>query len=107
MVQPSQVIYPKDKDALDVIDALLPAGTLSGAPKIKASSLIYQLEKQKRYLYGGAIGYIDFTGQMDTCIAIRLLIRSTSIFSFLVVPALSLIVSQKMNIKNAAIKQPQ
>lgn len=61
----------KDKDALDVIDALLPAGTLSGAPKIKASSLIYQLEKQKRYLYGGAIGYIDFTGQMDTCIAIR------------------------------------
>ena len=44
-----------DKDAIDAIDALLPAGTLSGAPKIKASSLIYELEGHKRYLYGGAI----------------------------------------------------
>ena len=60
-----------DKDAIDAIDALLPAGTLSGAPKIKASSLIYELEGHKRYLYGGAIGYIGFSGQMDTCIAIR------------------------------------
>lgn len=60
------------KDALDTIDALLPTGTLSGAPKIKACSIIHQLEKNKRGIYGGAIGYIDFTGNLDTCIAIRI-----------------------------------
>lgn len=62
----------EDKDALDAIEAVLPAGTLSGAPKIRACQLIGQLEKNKRGIYGGAIGYIDFTGNMDTCIAIRI-----------------------------------
>lgn len=62
----------EDKDALDAVDAILPAGTLSGAPKLKACQLIYELEDNKRGIYGGAIGYIDFTGNMDTCIAIRL-----------------------------------
>ncbi len=61
-----------DKDALDAIEAVLPAGTLSGAPKIKACELIGELEGNKRGIYGGAIGYIDFTGNMDTCIAIRI-----------------------------------
>lgn len=61
-----------DKDALDAIDAVLPAGTLSGAPKIRACQLIGELENNKRGIYGGAIGYIDFTGNMDTCIAIRI-----------------------------------
>lgn len=61
-----------DKDALDAIDAILPAGTLSGAPKIKACQLINDLENNKRGIYGGAIGYIDFTGNLDTCIAIRI-----------------------------------
>ncbi len=61
-----------DKDALDAIEAVLPAGTLSGAPKIRACQLIAQLEDNKRGIYGGAIGYIDFTGNMDTCIAIRI-----------------------------------
>ena len=61
-----------DKDALDAIEAVLPAGTLSGAPKIRACQLINELENCKRGIYGGAIGYIDFTGNMDTCIAIRL-----------------------------------
>lgn len=61
-----------DKDALDAIEAVLPAGTLSGAPKIRACQLIGELENNKRGIYGGAIGYIDFTGNMDTCIAIRL-----------------------------------
>ena len=60
------------KDALDAIEAVLPAGTLSGAPKIRACQLIGELEKNKRGIYGGAIGYIDFTGNMDTCIAIRI-----------------------------------
>lgn len=62
-------------DALDAIEAVLPAGTLSGAPKIRACQLIGELENNKRGIYGGAIGYIDFTGNMDTCIAIRIAYR--------------------------------
>ena len=62
-------------DALNAIEAVLPAGTLSGAPKIRACQLIGQLENNKRGIYGGAIGYIDFTGNMDTCIAIRIAYR--------------------------------
>lgn len=61
-----------DLDGLDAIAAVLPAGTLSGAPKIRACQLIGDLENNKRGIYGGAIGYIDFTGNMDTCIAIRI-----------------------------------
>ncbi len=62
----------EDCDALDAVDAILPAGTLSGAPKIRACQLINDLENNKRGIYGGAIGYIDFTGNLDTCIAIRI-----------------------------------
>ncbi len=60
------------KDALDAIEAVLPAGTLSGAPKIRACRLIAETENNRRGIYGGAIGYIDFTGNMDVCIAIRI-----------------------------------
>ncbi len=60
------------KTALDAIDAILPAGTLSGAPKLRACQLINDLENNKRGIYGGAIGYLDFTGNLDTCIAIRI-----------------------------------
>lgn len=60
------------KSALDAIDAVLPAGTLSGAPKIRACEIINELENNKRGIYGGAVGYIDFTGNLDACIAIRL-----------------------------------
>lgn len=60
------------KDAVDAIDAILPAGTLSGAPKLRAAEIIQELEGTKRGIYGGAIGYLDFTGNMDTCISIRL-----------------------------------
>ena len=59
-------------DALDAVGAVLPAGTLSGAPKIRACQLIGELENNKRGIYGGAIGYIDFAGNLDTCIAIRI-----------------------------------
>ncbi len=62
----------KDVHTLDAIDAILPAGTLSGAPKIRACEIINELENNKRGIYGGAIGYIDFTGNLDTCIAIRI-----------------------------------
>lgn len=65
----------EEYDALDAIEAVLPAGTLSGAPKIRACQLIGELENNKRGIYGGAIGYIDFTGNMDTCIAIRIAYR--------------------------------
>ena len=64
-----------DCDALDAIEAVLPAGTLSGAPKIRACQLIADLENNKRGIYGGAIGYIDFTGNMDNCIAIRIVYK--------------------------------
>lgn len=60
-----------DKCSLDAVDAVLPAGTLSGAPKIRAMEIINELENNKRGIYGGAIGYVDFTGNLDTCIAIR------------------------------------
>ena len=61
-----------DRDAVDAVDAILPAGTLSGAPKLRACQIIQELEGRKRGVYGGAIGYLDFTGNLDTCIAIRL-----------------------------------
>lgn len=61
-----------DCDALDAISAILPAGTLSGAPKLRACQLINDLENNKRGIYGGGIGYIDFSGNMDICIAIRI-----------------------------------
>jgi anthranilate synthase component 1 len=61
-----------DKSAIDAVDAILPAGTLSGAPKIRACEIINELENNKRGIYGGAVGYIDFAGNLDTCIAIRI-----------------------------------
>ena len=64
-----------DCDALSAIEAVLPAGTLSGAPKIRACQLIAELENNKRGIYGGAIGYVDFTGNVDTCIAIRIIYK--------------------------------
>ncbi len=65
-------VIREDKDAFDAIEAVLPAGTLSGAPKIRACQIIEELEDDKRGIYGGAIGYVDFSGNMDTCIAIRI-----------------------------------
>lgn len=65
----------EDCDALDAIEAVLPAGTLSGAPKIRACEIIDTLESAPRGVYGGALGYIDFSGNLDTCIAIRMAVR--------------------------------
>ena len=65
-------------DALDAIGAVLPAGTLSGAPKIRACEIISELEQNRRGIYGGAIGYIDFTGNLDTCIAIRICFKKNN-----------------------------
>jgi anthranilate synthase component 1 len=59
------------KSAIDVLRATLPAGTLSGAPKIRAMEIIDELEPVKRGIYSGAVGYISWSGNMDTAIAIR------------------------------------
>jgi anthranilate synthase component 1 len=63
-----------EMSALDALKACLPAGTLSGAPKVRAMEIIDELEPTKRGPYGGAVGYFDFSGNMDTCIAIRTII---------------------------------
>ena len=66
-------------DACDAIEAVLPAGTLSGAPKIRACEIIEEQESEPRGVYGGALGYLDFTGNMDTCIAIRMAAKKNGI----------------------------
>lgn len=68
-------VAAQGKDQLDAVHATLPAGTLSGAPKIRACQIIDELENNRRGVYGGAIGYIDFTGNMDVCIAIRMVVK--------------------------------
>lgn len=64
-----------DCDGVDAVDSILPAGTLSGAPKIRACEIIQELEGRKRGIYGGAVGYLDFAGNLDTCIGIRLVYK--------------------------------
>ena len=73
------------KNNKDVFDALIsgfPAGTTCGAPKIRAMELIYELEPDRRNIYSGVIGYIDFSGDMNTCIAIRTLVMKDGIVYF-------------------------
>ena len=65
----------KGKDGCDTIGAVLPAGTLSGAPKFRACEIIDELEPVARGVYGGAIGYLDFSGNLDVCIAIRTAVK--------------------------------
>jgi anthranilate synthase component 1 len=60
--------------AFDALRASLPAGTLSGAPKVRAMEIIDELEPHRRGPYGGAVGYVDFSGNMDTCIALRTMV---------------------------------
>jgi len=73
MVSHVEGILRKDKDAYDVIKATFPAGTLSGAPKIRAMEIIHELEPEPRGAYGGAVGYISYGGNMDLAITIRTL----------------------------------
>lgn len=65
----------EDKDGCHTIATMLPAGTLSGAPKFRACQIIDELEKDARGIYGGAIGYLDFSGNLDVCIAIRTAVK--------------------------------
>ncbi len=72
----------EDCDAVDLLRATFPAGTLTGAPKVRAMEIIDELEPERRGLYGGCVGYLDYRGNMDTCIAIRtLLIRDGQIYA--------------------------
>jgi anthranilate synthase component 1 len=68
-----------EMDAVDVFKACFPAGTLSGAPKVKAMEIIERLEPTKRAIYGGAVGYMTFNGDMDVCIAIRTIFKKDGI----------------------------
>lgn len=95
----------EDCDALDAIEAVLPAGTLSGAPKIRACQLIGALENNKRGIYGGAIGYIDFTGNMDTCIAIRIAYQKTARCLCATAPASWPTRCLKRNMRSASTRQ--
>ena len=62
-------------NSVDAIRSILPAGTLSGAPKVRAMEIIEELEEQRRGIYGGGIGYIGYDGSLDTCIAIRTIVK--------------------------------
>ncbi|MEM1128650.1 MAG: anthranilate synthase component I family protein, partial [Bacteroidota bacterium] len=63
-----------DRGALDVLAATFPAGTVSGAPKVRAMEIIDELEPTKRGVYAGGVGYLDFSGNLNTCIAIRTMV---------------------------------
>src|SRR5262249_48392076 len=63
----------KEKTAFDLLRATFPAGTLSGAPKVRAMQIIEELEPTRRGVYGGAIGYFSYNGNLDACITIRTL----------------------------------
>ena len=66
----------KELDAFDALKACLPAGTVSGAPKVRAMEIIDDIEPHRRGPYAGAVGYIDYRGNMDTCIALRTMVIS-------------------------------
>ena len=66
--------FEAGKTAFDALRAVLPVGTVSGAPKVRAMQIIDELEPTRRGPYAGAVGYVDFAGNMDTCIALRTLV---------------------------------
>jgi anthranilate synthase component 1 len=68
-----------DLDAFDALKACLPAGTVSGAPKVRAMQIIDEIEPHRRGPYGGAVGYLDYRGNMDTCIALRTMVINDGI----------------------------
>lgn len=72
----------KGKDVFDALYSGFPAGTLTGAPKIRAMEIIHDLEPTRRGIYSGAVGYFDFTGDMNTCIAIRTMVMKDEIVYF-------------------------
>lgn len=98
-------IIRDDKDAVDAVDAILPAGTLSGAPKFRACQIIEELEQSKRGIYGGAIGYLDFAGNLIPVLPSAWFIRKTEKSVSVQVPELWQTVYRKRNFRNAATRQ--
>ncbi|MCK5918886.1 MAG: aminodeoxychorismate synthase component I [Cocleimonas sp.] len=82
LVSTIQATLAKNKDAIDLLKACFPGGSITGAPKIRAMEIIESLEPHRRGLYCGSIGYIDFNGNMDTNIAIRTLVYNQNIIRF-------------------------
>ncbi len=100
--------YRSDADALDAVKSVLPAGTLSGAPKIRACEIIDELESEPRGIYGGALGYLDFSGNLDTCIAIRMAVKKKTEKSMYRQEAVSSrTAGRDWSTKSPAIKQGQ
>src|SRR5207237_3971288 len=77
-----------EHDHLDALVATFPAGTVSGAPKIRAMQILAELEPTRRDLYAGAVGYLDFAGNLDFCIAIRTIPLSAGVARVQAVPGL-------------------
>ena len=88
----------------DLLASFLPAGTLSGAPKIRAMEIIEELESVRRGLYGGVTGYVDFSGDMDFCITIRTMIKKEKTFIYRQEPESLQILFRKMNTKNVVTR---
>jgi anthranilate synthase component 1 len=81
LVSDIQAQLAPEKDCFDVLKATFPAGTLTGAPKVRAMEIIAELEPARRGSYGGAVGYFSFNGNMDFCITIRtMLLKDGKIF---------------------------
>jgi anthranilate synthase component 1 len=74
LVSSVEGILRKDLDCFHALESCLPAGTVSGAPKVRAMEIIEEMEPRRRGVYGGSVGYIDFSGNLDTCIALRTLV---------------------------------
>merc|ERR1712113_659457 len=64
-------VMRKNASLYDAYRAIFPAGTVSGAPKVRAMELVAEMEPERRHIYAGSVGYVSFTGELDTCIAIR------------------------------------
>jgi anthranilate synthase component 1 len=98
----------EDKDCIDVLKACFPAGTVTGAPKIRAMQLIKEYEKLTRNVYAGAVGYIDFSGNLDMCIAIRTLFAKGNIINWqagagIVADSIPKLESKEIRNKSAAL----
>jgi anthranilate synthase component 1 len=98
----------EDKDCIDVLKACFPAGTVTGAPKIRAMQLIKEYEKLTRNVYAGAVGYIDFSGNLDMCIAIRTLFAKGNVINWqagagIVADSIPKLESKEIRNKSAAL----
>ncbi|KAA0252038.1 MAG: anthranilate synthase component I family protein, partial [Chlorobiota bacterium] len=98
-----------DLDCIDALKSCFPAGTVSGAPKIRAMELISGYENQRRNVYAGAVGYIDLSGNLDVCIAIRTLFARDGVINWqagagIVADSIPRLESKEINNKSAVLR---